>query len=53
MDRSDEPSAFGPIFAGVVGVVALGGIIWSTLRRRRDPALSADDDTWSPEGHPS
>lgn len=53
MDRSREPSAFGPVFAGVVGAVALGGIIWSALKSRRRPALSADDNTRSPEGHPS
>lgn len=54
MDRSTEPSVFGPVFAGVVGAVALGGILWSAVRgRRRPPVLSADDHTWSPDGHPS
>lgn len=58
-DRSSEPSAFGWIFSGLVGVLALGGITRAIFSRRASSQQQAAsvrpvaEQTDTPDGHPS
>lgn len=60
MDRSNEPSPFAWIMTATVGAVAVGGLVWGFVARRKNAAAQADDgqgylvdDDDEAQAHPS